>query len=54
MTVAPSHALVAIDEQSAVLDADSVVETVERAAGTLLCDWTYRSAWPPDIPPADD
>jgi hypothetical protein len=44
----------AVNEQSAVLAPDSVVGAVERAAGALLCYWMCRSAWPPDIRPADD
>jgi hypothetical protein len=45
---------VAIDEQSAIVDPDSFADAVERAAGALLCYWIQRSAWPPDIRPAED
>ena len=49
-----AKAKLAIHDQVPVVDADSFAQAVEIAAGALLSYWMQRSAWPPEVRPAED
>jgi hypothetical protein len=60
LTFDGSHPFVAVrarlslHDQAPVANPDSFASAVEIAAGVLLNYWMQRSAWPPDVRPAED